>query len=89
MSYKLSNIRTRTKQDVKVLEGLTREVTKYLFIERKLGLECFEVAKLFQAGHPTFCKHVLEFFFFKMDVHINRAIVCYAIQILRYKSPYV
>ena len=72
----------------KVWEGLTREVSKYLFIERKLRLECFEVAKLFQAGHPTFCKHALRIFFFKMDVHINR-VTSNAIQILRNKSLYV
>ena len=88
VSYKLSNIWTRTKQDIKVWECLTREVSKYLFIERKLGLECFEVAKLFQAGHPTFCKHALRIFFFKMDVHINR-VTSNDIQILRNKSLYV
>ena len=65
--------------------GLTREVSKYLFIERKLCLECFEVAKLLVI--QDFANMYWDFFF-KMDVHINRA-TSNAIQILRNKSLYV
>ena len=73
VSNKLSNIWTRTKQDIKVWECLTREVSKYLFIEKAWSGMLWGCQTVLSRSSNILQTCTEIFFFFKMDVHINRA----------------